>query len=259
MIAAVRRGQSLHAVARQFGVGVATVSSWVERAKSQRLDRVDWSDRSHAPHKTRRTDTSLEDLVLKVQAELAHSDLGAIGADAIRQVLLERNRARVPAVRTIHRIRARRGALAGGGGAARADHRPAGDARPRPAGWGGLTCHETEQCECLRGPGQNPPPPTRGIRAGLRCRRALARPDATRVRREVARRCVSSTPREVAIRAHPLLTARKKSRKKLNPGLTGCGPSALYNCLFVSGQPGLEGYGSPAERRRPQRGFFVPW
>src|SRR5260370_9113886 len=85
MVAAVRRGQSLRTVADQFGVGVATVAYWVERAKGQRLDRVDWSDRSRAPHKTRRTDTSLEDLVLRPRRELAHGDLGAIAADAIRQ------------------------------------------------------------------------------------------------------------------------------------------------------------------------------
>jgi transposase len=62
MVAAVRRGQSLRTVARQFGVGVATVSLWVERARGQRLDRVDWSDQSSIPHTTRRTDSSTEDL-----------------------------------------------------------------------------------------------------------------------------------------------------------------------------------------------------
>src|SRR5439155_8337172 len=111
MVAAVRRGQSLRAVARQFGVGVATVAHWVERAKGQRLDRVDWSDRSRAPHTTRRTDTSLEDLVLTARRDLAHSDLGAIGADAIRQALVDQGVAKVPSLRTIHRILARRGAL----------------------------------------------------------------------------------------------------------------------------------------------------
>jgi len=49
MVAAVRRGQSRRAVARQEGVGLATVASWVERAKGQRLDRVDWPDRWRAP------------------------------------------------------------------------------------------------------------------------------------------------------------------------------------------------------------------
>lgn len=126
MVAAVRRRQSLHAVARQFRVGVATVAHWVQRAKGQRLDRVDWSDRSRAPHQTRRTETSVEDLVLKVRSELAHSDLGAIGAEVIRQVLRERGLTELPAVRTINRILARRGALDG----RQRTRRP-----PPPKGW----------------------------------------------------------------------------------------------------------------------------
>jgi transposase len=113
MVAAVRRGQPLRAVARMFAVGVATVAHWVARAKGQRLDRVDWSDRSRVPHKTRRTDTPVEDLVLKARTDLAHGDLGAIGADAIRQALLEQGIAKVPSLRTINRILARRGALDG--------------------------------------------------------------------------------------------------------------------------------------------------
>lgn len=126
MVAAVRRGQSTRAVARQFGVGVATVAYWVGRAKGQRLDRVDWSDRSHTPHKTRRTDTPLEDLVISTRRDLAHGDLGAIGADAIRQVLLERKVVEVPSVRTINRILGRRGLL---------DSRTRIRRPPPPKGW----------------------------------------------------------------------------------------------------------------------------
>jgi hypothetical protein len=126
MVTAVRRGQSLRTVARQFGVGVATVAYWVARAKGQRLDRVDWSDHSHAPHKARRTDTPVEDLVVKVRGDLARGDLGAIGAEAIRQALLARGVAPVPSVRTINRILARRGALDG----RRRVRRP-----PPPRGW----------------------------------------------------------------------------------------------------------------------------
>src|SRR5947207_13490704 len=100
MVAAVRKGRSLRDVAHQFGVGVATVACWVRRAEGQRLDRVDWSDRPSTPHKTRRTDTAAEDLVLKTRAELAKGDLGAIGADAIRQALVGQGIANVPAVRT---------------------------------------------------------------------------------------------------------------------------------------------------------------
>jgi hypothetical protein len=126
MVAAVRRGQPLRSVAGRFGVGVATVAYWVQRAKGQRLDRVDWSDRTSAPHKTRRTEISLEDLILKTRSDLALSDLGAIGADAIRQALLGQHLAKVPSVRTINRILGRRGALDG----RKRTRRP-----PPPTGW----------------------------------------------------------------------------------------------------------------------------
>src|SRR3954449_13301876 len=126
MVAAVRRGQSLRAVASQFAVGVATVARWVERARGLRLDRVDFSDRPRAPRKTRRTDVSSEDLVLKARAELAQGDLGAIGAGAIRQALVGQGVAKPPAVRTINRILGRRGALDG----KKRTRRP-----PPPAGW----------------------------------------------------------------------------------------------------------------------------
>jgi putative transposase len=126
MVAAVRGGQSLRAVANQFGVGVATVAHWVQRAKGHRLDRVDWSDRSCAPHQTRRTDTSLEDLVLKTRSNLAQGDLGASGAAPIRQTLLDQGVAQVPSVRTINRILGRRGALDG----RKRIRRP-----PPPPGW----------------------------------------------------------------------------------------------------------------------------
>jgi hypothetical protein len=116
----------LRAVARRFGVGIATVAHWVERAKGQRLDRVDWSDRSHAPHQPRRTAAAVEDLVLKTRSELAHGDLGAIGAVSIRQALQEQGIAPLPALRTINRILARRGALDG----RRRTRRP-----PPPRGW----------------------------------------------------------------------------------------------------------------------------
>ena len=126
MVAAVRKGQSLRAVARQFGVGVATVACWARRAQGQRLDRVDWSDRPSAPHKTRRTDIAVEDLVLKTRADLAKGDLGAVGAGAIPQALAGQGVAGAPAVRTINRILGRRGALDG----KRRTRRP-----PPPTGW----------------------------------------------------------------------------------------------------------------------------
>jgi hypothetical protein len=126
MVAAVRRGQSLRAVAAKFAVGVATVAHWVERAKGQRLDRVDFTDRSRAPHQTRRTAACLEDLVLQTRRELAQGDLGALGAEAIHQALMDREVAPVPSVRTINRILGRRGALDG----RQRTRRP-----PPPTGW----------------------------------------------------------------------------------------------------------------------------
>src|SRR3954465_15663120 len=126
MVAAVRRGQSLRAVARQFGVGMATVAHWVERAKGQRLDRVDWADRSRAPRKTRRTDTALEDLILKARDALAHSDLRAVGAAPIRQALQAQGVAKGPPLRTISRLLPRRGPLGG----RHRTRRP-----PPPRGW----------------------------------------------------------------------------------------------------------------------------
>jgi hypothetical protein len=126
MVAAARAGQPLRAVARRFGVGVATVAYWVGRAKGQRLDRVDWSDHSSAPHQTRRTAAQLEDQVLQARRDLAQSDLGAIGADAIRQRLRGLGVAAVPAVRTINRILGRRGAL---------DGRTRTRRPPPPTGW----------------------------------------------------------------------------------------------------------------------------
>jgi transposase len=126
MVAAVRRGRPLRAVAKKFAVGVATVAHWVERAKGQRLDRVDFSDRSRAPHTTRRTEITLEDRVLQTRRDLAQSDLGAIGAEAIRQALVDQGVAKVPSVRTINRILSRRGALDG----KKRTRRP-----PPPTGW----------------------------------------------------------------------------------------------------------------------------
>jgi transposase-like protein len=127
MVAAVRRGHAQHAVARQFGVSLATVQYWVHRAQGLRLDRVDWSDRSHAPRAPYRTATAVEDLVLSLRRELAEaSDLGACGAKAIHQALHGRGLRAVPSVRTIGRILERRGALDG----RKRIRRP-----PPPRGW----------------------------------------------------------------------------------------------------------------------------
>lgn len=127
MVAAVRRGLSLHRVARRFRVSPATVLRWVRRARGRRLDRVDWSDRPKAPRRTTRTPAGLEALVLDVRRQLREqSDLGFYGAEAVREELARRHAGPVPSARTIHRILARHGAFDG----RRRQRRP-----PPPLGW----------------------------------------------------------------------------------------------------------------------------
>jgi hypothetical protein len=113
MVTAVRQGQSLRGVAARFGVGVATVALWVQRAEGQRLDRVEWCDRPGAPHKTRRTPAAVEERVLQARRSLAEGDPGAVGAAVIRQELLTEGLGPVPSVRTINRVLGRKGALDG--------------------------------------------------------------------------------------------------------------------------------------------------
>jgi transposase len=126
MVAAVRRGRALRAVARHFRVSVATVAYWVQRAGDRRLDRVDWHDRPKTPRHTRRTTPTVEEQILRLRKELADSDLGSCGAGAIRDALRERGIRPLPALRTVNRSLARRGALDG----RRRPRRP-----PPPAGW----------------------------------------------------------------------------------------------------------------------------
>ena len=105
MVAAVRRKRPLRQVAREFGVSPATVHYWVEHAKGQRLDRVDWHDRSRAPRHPPRTEAAIEEQVLAVRRELEQtSDLGFHGAEVIHQVLLARKVGGLPTVRTLGRI-----------------------------------------------------------------------------------------------------------------------------------------------------------
>jgi putative transposase len=127
MVAAVRQHQSIRAVARRFGVSTSTVLYWVQRAKGQRLDRVDWQDRPRAPQHTQRTAAEVEELVLRLRRQFRQdSDLGAYGADAIQQALREQGCLAVPSVRTIHRILQRRGVL---------DRRTRVRRPPPPRGW----------------------------------------------------------------------------------------------------------------------------
>jgi len=111
----VRRGVSMRQVATQFRVALSTVQSWVQRAGTQRLDRVDWSDRPRGPHRpANKCSRELEDLVLTLRRQLKEtSDLGEFGAEAIQRALQDQGVELFPAVRTIGRILERRGALDG--------------------------------------------------------------------------------------------------------------------------------------------------
>lgn len=115
MVRAVRRGGSMRQVARDFGVSLATVQLWVQRARNQRLDRVDWLDRPEGcPRSPHRTPAEMEDLILTVRKELKeHSALGEFGGLAIRRELVARGVGHPPSIRTIGRILERRGALDG--------------------------------------------------------------------------------------------------------------------------------------------------
>lgn len=127
IVEAVRQGQSLRAVARQYRVSLPTVQRWVRRAEGLPLDEVSWAGRSSRPLEIRRTPKVMEDRVLRCRERLRdRSDLGEYGARAIHQELVARRVAQVPSVRTIGRILERRGAL----DSRRRVRRP-----PPPRGW----------------------------------------------------------------------------------------------------------------------------
>lgn len=106
-------------------MALSTVQLWLTRAGQQRLERVAWTDRSHAPLHPPRTATEVEDLILSVRRQLHDSPLGECGAAAIHRELLARG-LQPPVVRTIGRILERRGCLDG----RRRLRRP-----PPPPGW----------------------------------------------------------------------------------------------------------------------------
>ncbi len=119
MVARVRQGIAMRAVAREAGVSLRTVQVWVARAGNLRLDRVDWSDRPRGGRRSAQaTPVAVEDVVLTVRRQLDQvSALGERGARAIWNELREHPRkyrlAVLPSVRTIGRILLRRGALDG--------------------------------------------------------------------------------------------------------------------------------------------------
>ena len=123
------------------------VHHWVQQAQGQRLDRVDWHDRPHAPKAPRRTEAVLEDPVLTGRAELEQvSDLGSQAAEAIHEVLKGRTIEPLPAVRTIQGILQRRGVL-DGQKRLRRPAPPPGRHRPEVAS----TRRELDSCDVVDG------------------------------------------------------------------------------------------------------------
>lgn len=111
MVAAVRRGLGVRAVARRFQKAPCVVRKWVRRAQGRRLDRVDWSDRPAGNPQPPRTGAAQEGVILKLRRWLQqHSALGECGAAAIHRVLCARGSA-APCVRTIARVLARHGVV----------------------------------------------------------------------------------------------------------------------------------------------------
>jgi hypothetical protein len=107
---------------------LSVVQYWVRRAGTERLGRVDWSNRTPGSRSPRnRTPCQIEDRVLAIRKFLREeSALGEQGPQAIHREMQRRRFRNVPAVRTIARILERRGALDG----QRRVRRP-----PPPRGW----------------------------------------------------------------------------------------------------------------------------
>lgn len=109
MVQAVRAGRSYREVARRYGVGLATVALWVQRARGRPLDRVDWCDRPDRPHRVSRTAPGVVHTILRLRRYLVrHDALGEHGPRAIHQQLRASGQP-APCARTIARWLARLG------------------------------------------------------------------------------------------------------------------------------------------------------
>lgn len=128
MVRAVRQGGGLREVAREYRVDPATVRLWYERARGQRLDRVDFGDRPPGRRQAgNRIASQTEELILQIRSQLKESsDLGHYGAQAILQALESQGLDRAPSLRTVGRVLSRRGAV---------DRRYRIRRPPPPPGW----------------------------------------------------------------------------------------------------------------------------
>ena len=113
MVVQVRAGKSMRSVAREHQISLSTVQWWMRRAADLPLERVDWKTHPPIATKIRRTDATIEDVVVSLRRELKEtSDLGEYGARAIhRELVVRAHEAAPPSVRTVGRILERRVAL----------------------------------------------------------------------------------------------------------------------------------------------------
>ena len=102
MVVQVRAGKSMRSVAREHQISLSTVQWWMRRAADLPLERVDWKTHPPIATKIRRTDATIEDLVVSLRRELKDtSDLGEYGARAIhRELVVRAHEAAPPSVRT---------------------------------------------------------------------------------------------------------------------------------------------------------------
>lgn len=105
----------MRSTAKSFGVSLATVQLWVDRADNDPLDKVDWRDHPDAPHTVaNRTPPDIENQIIALRTELhKESDLGEYGAVAIHSELICQEHSGIPCVRTINRILERNGVFDG--------------------------------------------------------------------------------------------------------------------------------------------------
>lgn len=114
MVRAVRAGRSVRSVATAFGVSVGTVTYWVQQARGQRLDRVNFADRKPG-RASNRTPAQMEQRILSVRRSLRDASvLGEYGSDAIGLALAQDSSPeQVPSRSTIYRVLERHGMLDG--------------------------------------------------------------------------------------------------------------------------------------------------
>jgi hypothetical protein len=128
MVKAVRAGRSLRSVAAECDVSLGSLVHWVEHARGERLDRVQFGNRKPG-RAWNRTPADLEARILTARQHLRTSSvLGEYGPDAISVALREAAMSSqpVPSRTTIYRVLARHGVLDG----AHRQRRP-----PPPKGW----------------------------------------------------------------------------------------------------------------------------